>query len=141
MGSTGTILAPDLDIAIQVAIYVFDGTITSSSFFKFKHLRLRYKASRPLPTPKENLEPTKEENFLSKFRSSVHKIKYPDFITLFAEEISFFSSKTFGFKLRNSIFFTFTYHFNKFIIISYIVFFVKIVAGKYCQDTILRKIY
>ena len=52
-GSTKTGLAPIYDIARTVAIYVLEGTITSSLLSIFKAFNAKCKASSPLLTPTE----------------------------------------------------------------------------------------
>ena len=47
--------APQYETAKAVAIYVFDGTITSSPLPIFIALKIKYKASNPVATPTQYL--------------------------------------------------------------------------------------
>ena len=61
-----------------VAIYVFDGTITSEPIGNSKHLNDKFNASRPDATPTQYSEPVNFAKFCSKFSTLLPIIYHPD---------------------------------------------------------------
>ena len=69
-GSTNTGFAPTYDTANAVAIYVFEGTITSSPSLIPNAFNDKNNASNPLPTPTQYLESQYCEKAFSNVLSS-----------------------------------------------------------------------
>ena len=79
-GSTGIGIAPTYETANQVAIYVFEGTITSSPGPISNDFKDRISASRPLATPIQYLESQNSANSCSNFVTFSPSTNHPEFI-------------------------------------------------------------
>src|SRR5215212_6415851 len=136
-GSTGTGVAPALLTASQVAIYVLEGTTTSSPGPTSHARRIKCKASNPLLTPTQCCAPTYAANSCSNARTSLPRMYRPLASTrATAASSSCFSSAYGAVRSRNGIAASVI---DVLVMVADVVAFLIVIGGEHEADRTGRK--